>query len=226
MAVIFGRANTETLPKWSDRTVGDLDTAPNPSFVGQKLNNIFFFRNRIGFLADDDVVLSRVSDFFNFFPETVTTVLDSDPIDIAASHTKISILKHAMTMGEELILFSEKAQFILKASDDTLTPKTAYIVVATEFSSNTKANPVSSGNSVYFLTQKGEFSGIREYIKQPGVEVKDASDITIHVPKYIPGSVFKMTTSSSENLLALLPNRQGAFSGTDFNNTSKQDERA
>ena len=130
--VIFGKANTETLPKWSDRTVGDLDTAPNPSFVGQKLNNIFFFRNRIGFLADDDVILSRVSDFFNFFPETVTTVLDSDPIDIAASHTQISILKHAMTMGEELILFSEKAQFILKASDDTLTPKTAYIVVATE----------------------------------------------------------------------------------------------
>ena len=224
--VIFGRANTETLPKWSDRTVGDLDTAPNPSFVGQKLNNIFFFRNRIGFLADDDVVLSRVSDFFNFFPETVTTILDSDPIDIAASHTKISILKHAMTMGEELILFSEKAQFILKASDDTLTPKTAYIVVATEFDSNTKANPVSSGNSVYFLTQKGEHSGVREYIKQSGVEVKDASDITIHVPKYIPSSVFKMTTSSSENLLALLPNRQGAFSGKVFNNTSTQEEHS
>jgi|TARA_B100001250_G_scaffold72954_3_gene59510 hypothetical protein len=222
--VIFGVPNTQTLPKWSDRTVGDLDTAPNPSFVGQKLNNIFFFRNRIGFLADDDVILSRVSDFFNFFPETVTTVLDSDPIDIAASHTEISILKHATTMGEELILFSEKAQFILKASDDTLTPKTAYIVVATEFNSNTKAKPVSSGNSVYFLTQKGEYSGVREYIKQPGVEVKDASDITIHVPKYIPGSVFKMTTSSSENLLALLPNRQGAFSGTNFNNTSTQDE--
>ena len=226
MDVIFGKANTETLPKWSDRTVGDLDTAPNPSFVGQTLNNIFFFRNRIGFLADDDVILSRVSDFFNFFPETVTTVLDSDPIDIAASHTKISILKHAITMGEELILFSEKAQFILKASDDTLTPKTAYIVVATEFNSNTKANPVSSGNSVYFLTQKGGYSGIREYIKQPGVEVKDASDITIHVPKYIPGSVFKMTTSSSENLLALLPNRQGAFSGTDFNDTNSQNENS
>mgnify|MGYP003133580341 FL=1 len=224
--VIFGKANTETLPKWSDRTVGDLDTAPNPSFVDQKLNNMFFFRNRIGFLADDDVILSRVSDFFNFFPETVTTVLDSDPIDIAASHTKISILKHAITMGEELILFSEKAQFILKASDDTLTPKTAYIVVATEFNSNTKANPVSSGNSVYFLTQKGGYSGIREYIKQPGVEVKDASDITIHVPKYIPGSVFKMTTSSSENLLALLPNRQGAFSGKVFEETNSQDENS
>ena len=222
--VIFGVPNTETLPKWSDRTVGDLDTAPNPSFVGQKLNNIFFFRNRIGFLADDDVILSRVSDFFNFFPETVTTVLDSDPIDIAASHTEISILKNATTMGEELILFSEKAQFILKASDDTLTPKTAYIVVATEFNSNTKAKPVSSGNSVYFLTQKGEYSGVREYIKQPGVEGKDASDITIHVPKYIPGSVFKMTTSSSENILALLPNRQGAFSGKVFNETNSQNE--
>ena len=57
MDVIFGKANTETLPKWSDRTVGDLDTAPTPSFVGQTLNNIFFFRIRIVFLAADDVIL-------------------------------------------------------------------------------------------------------------------------------------------------------------------------
>lgn len=204
-SLAYGLANTETLPKWGERTVGDLDTAPNPSFVGQQLNNIFFFRNRIGFLASDNVILSRSRELFNFFPETVTTIIDSDPIDVAASHTKVSILKHALTMGEELILFSEKSQFILKASEDSLTPKSTYIVVATEFDSNTTANPVSAGSSVYFLTKKGGYSGVREYIKQPDVQVKDASDITIHVPKYIPDTVFKLTTSSNENILALLP---------------------
>ena len=63
---------TYTLPKWGERTVGDLESAPDPSFInGRKINNVFFFRNRLGFLADDNVVLSRVSEFFNFFPETV-----------------------------------------------------------------------------------------------------------------------------------------------------------
>ena len=92
---------TYTLPKWGERTVGDLVSAPDPSFINAKINNVFFFRNRLGFLADDNVVLSRVSEFFNFFPETVLSVIDSDPIDVAASHTKVAILKNAVTMGEQ-----------------------------------------------------------------------------------------------------------------------------
>jgi len=104
---------TYTLPKWGERVVGDLVSSPNPSFIGNKINNVFFFRNRLGFLAADNVILSTVSEFFNFFSETVISVLDTEPIDVAASHTKVAILKHAVTMGEKLILFSEQTQFVL-----------------------------------------------------------------------------------------------------------------
>ena len=195
---------TYYLPTWKDRTVGDLDTAPSPSFVGSKINNVIFFRNRLGFLADDNVILSRVSEFFNFFPETVTSVIDSDPIDVAASHTKVAILKHAVTMGEQLILFSDQTQFVLSSSADTLTPKTANVIVATEFESSTAASPVGSGRSIYYLTKKGSFAGVREYITQENVAIKDASDITIHVPRYIPSNIFKLAVSTSEDILVLL----------------------
>ena len=210
---IFGKADggsytangtTYYLPTWKDRTVGDLDTAPDPSFIGSKINNVIFFRNRLGFLADDNVILSRVSEFFNFFPETVTTIIDSDPIDVAASHTKVAILKHAVTMGEQLILFSDQTQFVLSSSSETLTPKTANVVVATEFESSTAAAPVGSGRSIYYLTKKGSFAGVREYITQEDVAIKDASDITIHVPKFIPSNIFKIAVSTSEDVLVLL----------------------
>ena len=92
---------TYTLPKWGERTVGDLVSAPDPSFIGNKINNVFFFRNRLGFLAGDNVILSRVSEFFNFFPETVISVLDSEPIDVAASHTKVAILKKCSNYGRK-----------------------------------------------------------------------------------------------------------------------------
>ena len=192
------------LPKWGERTVGDLDSAPNPSFIDNKINNVFFFRNRLGFLADDNVVLSRVSEFFNFFPETVLSVIDSDPIDVAASHTKVAILKNAVTMGKQLILFSDQTQFVLTSSSDSLTPKTANVVVTTEFESSDQAQPVGSGSSIYFLTDKGSFAGVREYIVQSDTAIKDASNITIHVPKLIPNNIFKMAVSNNQDVLVLL----------------------
>jgi len=193
-----------TLPKWGERTVGDVISAPDPSFIGKTINNVFFFRNRLGFLAGDNVILSRVSEFFNFFPETVVSVLDNEPIDVAASHTKVAILKSAVTMGEKLILFSEQTQFVLTSSADNLTPKTANVIVVTEFESSAAAQPVGSGSSIYFLTQKGSFAGIREYILQGESQIRDAANVTIHVPRLIPSNVFKMAVSTNQDILVVL----------------------
>ena len=193
-----------TLPKWGERVVGDLVSAPDPSFIGQKINNVFFFRNRLGFLAGDNVILSTVSEFFNFFPETVISVLDTEPIDVAASHTKVAILKHAVTMGEKLILFSEQTQFVLSSSSDNLTPTTANVLVQTEFESNAAAQPVGSGSSIYFLTKKGSFAGIREYIIAGSQQIQDAANTTIHVPRLIPSGIFKMAVSNNQDILVLL----------------------
>ena len=190
-----------TLPLWGDRTAGDIESAPDPSFIGRKINNVFFFRNRLGFLADDNVILSNVSEFFNFFPDTVLTVVDSHPIDVAASHTKVAILKHAVTMGEQLILFSEQTQFVLSSSADNLTPTTANVLVSTEFESADDAAPVGSGNSIYFLTKKGNFAGIREYITQTANTARDAANITIHVPRLIPSNIFKLAVSNNQDIL-------------------------
>ena len=59
-----------TVPAWGDRLVGDLNSAPNPSFVDAKIRDIFFFNNRLGMISDENVILSRSSEFFEFFPCT------------------------------------------------------------------------------------------------------------------------------------------------------------
>ena len=191
------------VPVWGDRICGDIDSVPDPTFIGRKLNDIFFHRNRLGFLADENVILSRSGEFYEFFPETITQTLDTSPIDVASTHTKVSILRHAISFDEELLLFSDQTQFILKGGA-TLTAENISINVTTEFETDRNIKPVGAGSNVYFGFNKGNFTGVREFFIKSDTDTKQADDITANVPKYIPTNVFKLSSATNENILVAL----------------------
>ncbi len=185
---------------YTDRGVGDDDTNPFPSFVGQKINDVFFYRNRLGFLADENVIFSQAGEFFNFFNKTVLIGVDSAPIDVAVSNNQVSILKHAVPFNETLLLFSDFSQFRLSAGQ-LLTPESVSIDVATNFEASLDAKPVGAGKYVYFPTKTGIFSGLREYFVDTDTETNDAIEVTGHVPNYIKGTIRHIAGSSSENMI-------------------------
>lgn len=188
---------------WAERLFGDDVSAPLPTFIGKRLKDIFFYRNRLGFLADENIVMSEAAEYFNFWPTTVTTLVDSDPIDTAASHTKVSLLNHAIPFDEGLLLFSDQTQFSL-THDDVLSNATVAAKPMTEFECSRDAKPVGAGKNVFFAVNKGNFSGVREYYIEGDAHTKDAADITSHVPQYIPGGIFKMAVSTNEDILLTL----------------------
>ena len=190
-------------PKYGQRVAGDEESAPTPSFIGRKLNDLFFHRNRLGFLSDENVIMSRAGEFFDFFPETVTQLLDTDPIDIASTHTKVSILRHAISFDEELLLFSDQTQFIM-SGEATLTASNVAINVATEFEADRQTKPKGAGSNVFFTFPKGDFTGMREFFIASDTDTKQADDITANVPVFIPKNVFKITSATNENILAVL----------------------
>jgi hypothetical protein len=189
--------------EWGDRAVGDEISIPTPSFVGNKLTDIFFFQNRLGFLSGENVNMSRISEYFDFFSTTARTILDDDPIDVAASHTKVSSLKHAIPFDRKLLLFSDQTQFIFKGGE-FLSPKNTSITQTTEYEASTVAQPAAAGNVVYFPANRGGFTAIREYYVIDDTDRSDATDVTSHVAKYVPDGVYSMTASTSENALVCL----------------------
>ena len=194
--------------EWGERICGDEDSAPFPSFVGRTLNGLFFYRNRLSFLSGENVVMSEVGEFFNFFLTTVTTLVDSDVVDVAASHTKSSILHHAVAFSGGLLLFSDQSQFVLE-HDTVLSNATVSIKPVTEFEASMKAAPVSSGKTVFFATDKGDWGGVREYITLPdNSDQNDASDITAHVPRYVRGNVSRLECSTNEDMLLVLSDQK------------------
>lgn len=189
---------------WANAAVGDEETNPHPTFVGLSLSDVFFFRNRLGVIADENVIFSRSGDFFNFYRSTVTDVLDTDPIDVAVSHNRVSILRHTLPFNESLLLFSEQTQFTLTTAEILSPAALPAINQTTEFETSARVRPVGVGRFVYFATNKSGFTGIREFYVDGNTKTKDAQEITSHVPKYLRGNATKISASTNEDVLLVL----------------------
>lgn len=192
---------------------GDGNTNPSPSFINNKINNMFLYKNRLGLLCRDAVILSE-SGFggfdsllnrqsFNFFRTTVSTLLDSDPIDVMVSSSRVTNLKAARGFQENLILFAENGQFALKGGD-LLTPKTVSINAITNFSYEDQVEPLPLGSYIYFPFTRGAFTGVSEFTVNASTDNYDSVEITEHVPSYIPKNIIDIAGTTSEDTLALL----------------------
>lgn len=189
---------------WSERGSGNDDTNPMPSFVGSTINDVFFYRNRLGFLSGENVIMSRSAGYFAFFPKSVATISDDDPIDVAVSHPRISLLKYAVPFSEQLLLWSDEVQFVMTSSG-VLTSKSIQLDVGSEFAVSDNSRPYAIGRSVFFAAPRGSFTSINRYFAVADVtDVKDADDTTGHVLSYIPNGVFDIQGSSTENFLSVL----------------------
>lgn len=189
---------------WPDRTCGDDLTNPMPSFVDATINDIFFFRNRLGFLSGENVVMSRTSKYFNFFPASVSSISDDDPIDVAISHNRVSILKYAVPFSEQLLLWSDQAQFVL-SSQGIMSTKTAQLDLTTEFDVSDGARPFGIGRGVYFAAPRAAYTSLKRYYAVQDVsDVKSAEDISSHVPSYLQNVVYHIHGSGTENFVSIL----------------------
>ncbi|QDP59166.1 MAG: putative tail tubular protein [Prokaryotic dsDNA virus sp.] len=196
---------TAATTAWAVRKAGDKITNPAPSFVGKQIKDIFFYKNRLGLLTESSVVFSEADEYFNFWRTTTQSLLDSAPIDVGISHTKVSLLQHAVPFQEKLMLFSANTQFVLRGSD-LLTPKTVNISPVTEYEIEDLSNPFALSNFLYFgykrgTTAGGHYSGLYEYYVDKDSETYDAVDLTAQVPSYIPRISPDIIGSASENTI-------------------------
>lgn len=190
---------------WEDRLVGDNDTAAIPEFIGNKISDVFFHGTRLGFLSGEWWYMSRISDFFNFWPKTVQQVLDDGPI--ALSSGQISGLHSALPWNKALLAFSDRNQLQI-TSAGALTPESARADIVTSFASSKASHPVASGPNVYFSADRDPYSVIREYYVMDDGVSNDATNITGHVPELIPYGIFSMAASSNEDILLVMTTGQ------------------
>jgi len=194
---------------FTGRIAGDYTTAKDPTFVGSQIKNINLFRNRLVFLADENVILSAADSFDRFFPETVQTSLDSEPIDISTGGQSINFLNSSLAFANTLLLFSLHGQFRLDSGNTvgttSLTPKTATITAITTFDIIDTVDPIGVGRTVYFGIQKGNFNGLREYfLPDASGPIPLSEEVTSTVPRFVPDNLVSLSPSVSEELITII----------------------
>ena len=165
MPIQLVRTNSTTFTmsqvSWENAQVGDTDvngTNPRPTFVGKAINKMCFYRNRLVMLSDENIIMSRPGNFFNFWAKTATTFSNADPIDLSCSSTYPAIVYDAIQVNAGLVIFTKNQQFMLTTDSDVLNPQTAKINALASYNFNFKTNPISLGTTVGFLDNAGKHS--------------------------------------------------------------------
>jgi hypothetical protein len=188
---------------WEDRLVGDNNTNPLPSFIGSTIQSLFFYRNRLGFLANEAVILSKAGDYFNFFVTTAMTVSSDDPIDLTASSTKPVTLNYVKTTSVGLVIFGQTEQFLLTTDSDILSPNTAKINTLSNYECDSKVGAVALGTTLAFISKTPLYTRVFELMDINNNAPPFMFDETRVVPELIPSTVNSMISSPGLSMISI-----------------------
>ena len=189
---------------YADRLIGDERTNPLPSFVGQRINKVLFFRNRLAFLAGSNVVTARPGTIGepDFFAESALTVSASDPIDISSASTFPSELFDGIAINAGLVVFSTNQQFLLASDDTVLNPDTAKLRSISTFNYNKDIAPISLGTTIGYVDNSGKFSRFNEMANISREGQPTVVEVSKIVPTLLPKNI-DLLTNSRENSIIL-----------------------
>jgi hypothetical protein len=188
---------------WEPRLVGDDETNEHPSFVGNTIQQLFFYNNRLGTLTEENVSLSQTGDYFNFYHNSALTVVASDPVDISCSSIRPATLHGVVPVAQGLLLFSRSQQFLMQSSQGVLTPTSTTIKTISNYEMEINNDPVDLGTTVAFLSTTPSYSRVFEMQTRGQDESPIVLDISRVVPEFIPSTIDQVVSSPQNSLLSL-----------------------
>jgi len=199
---------------WEGRRVGNEDSSPMPSFVGNTIRDIGGFESRLVVVSGPNVIMSRTNNPLDFFRKSATVIVDSDPIDMKSTKESSVTLDWIVPFDRDLILLSDPgdSQFVITGGG--ITPENASLVLTTSFEMFGQARPVTTGRTLIFPFRSGVYSGIKEFFTNDSVSTNGADTLTEVQNRYITGNVNAMASSKNFNMLLITsddPSTQGTI---------------
>ena len=216
---------------YSYRWCGNEYTNPDPSFVGVTIDSAFFFNNRLGFLSEDNVILSRPITYtevldpddaqdievptgnpyvkrnpreIDFFTESSIQQNDGDPIDMSAANNNISKFSKAFSSPGGVVLFADGQQSLLSSNQNgAISPNNAEFSNLSVYECDPNVKAVAMDQDFYFLDQSEASSRLFRMRVTGQQAVPQVLDITRDVQDWCPNDIDTLSVVQSGGMLII-----------------------
>ncbi len=192
----------EAIP-WLDRLAGDIDTVPDPSFVGKTIKRAFYHDDRLGFLSEDNVILSKAKAPFDLYAASARTITAGDPIDVNVASVRPTKLHGILPARQGLTLFSKNAQFLIYSDDGPLTPTSTKIRPISNMEMSDEVDPIDVGTHMNFISKTPNFVRVFAMTTRGLQENPDILDIGRVVNEWITIDVDTLIASIQNEFIAM-----------------------
>jgi hypothetical protein len=188
---------------WGNRLVGDDLTNAHPSFVGKTIKKAFFHDDRLGFLSEDNVILSRAKDPYEFYATSARTHTMADPIDVNCASVRATKLHAIKPARQGLVLFSKNQQFLIYADDGPLTPQSTKIRPISNMEMSDEVDPIDVGTHFNFISKTPNFTRVFAMQTKGLGESPQILDIGRIVNEWITDDIDTLIASIQNEFIAM-----------------------
>ena len=182
---------------WKDREVGDNESNPFPTILGKEITEMFFHRNRLGLIAEEQIVMSKPGQYFDLFIVSAIAASDDNAIDITVSDIKPAFINHTLPINKGVMMFSDNGQFLLFTESDIFSPKTVRLKKIASYECDASIQPVDLGTSVLFTSNVSAYARAFEATVLDDDTPPKIVEQTRVVPEFLPKDITKSTNSAS-----------------------------
>lgn len=191
-----------TLPDYASRTAGDEDSAPDPYFLERSITHLDTFQDRLVVVSGNAVSMSAVGDYFRFYPNSVVTVADNDPLEISATGAETDSVRAGVRFDKGLILFGTAKQYALDGRQ-LIKPGQASMVEISAHEDAVDTSPILVGDTVFFARTRDGMTRVSNMTYGNVAESLRAEEITSPFKDWIGGSPLQLLGVTSPNYVVV-----------------------
>lgn len=187
------------------RISGDEENNPTPHFIDNGITGIGTFMGRLVILSGSKVSLSASRYPTRFYRSTVTSILDSDPVEVSVGSASSASFEHCVQFNKDLVVFASTHQAVIPVGNSALTPTNAMLVLTSEQSIDNTAKPCVVGKTLMYSSPLSDlYFGIGELTPSEYTSsIYTPQNLTDHIPHYFQGRCRHIVSGGSINVCLL-----------------------